>query len=37
MKIFSGSANPEFTLKVANHLNSSLADVEVGKFADGEG
>ena len=36
MKIFSGSANPEFSLKVARQLDKTLADVEIGKFADGE-
>lgn len=36
MKIFSGSANPEFSLKVVKHLNKSLSNVEVGRFADGE-
>ena len=36
MKIFSGSANPDFSEKVAKNLNLSLAEVEIGKFADGE-
>ena len=36
MKLFSGSANPDFSLKVSKHLNLPLADVEIGKFADGE-
>ena len=26
----------DFSLKVSNHLNLPLADVEIGKFADGE-
>ena len=36
MKIFSGSANPDFSLKVSQHLGLPLSDVDIGKFADGE-
>ena len=36
MKIFSGTSNLDFSLKVANHLNKELAKVKISKFADGE-
>lgn len=36
MKIFSGSANLDFSKKVAQHLSLPLATVDIGKFADGE-
>jgi ribose-phosphate pyrophosphokinase len=36
MKIFSGTSNIDFSLKVANHLNLNLAKVKIGRFADGE-
>ena len=36
MKIFSGTANPEFAEKVVKHLDTKLSDVQIGRFADGE-
>jgi ribose-phosphate pyrophosphokinase len=36
MKIFSGTSNLDFSLKVANHLNKELAKVNISRFADGE-
>ncbi len=36
IKVFTGSANPEFAKKVANHLNIPLGDCEISRFADGE-
>ena len=36
MKIFSGTANYDFSLKVANYLNKELSNVKINKFADGE-
>ena len=36
MKVFSGTANPEFSKLVAKHLDLNLSDVKIGKFADGE-
>lgn len=36
MKIFTGNANPGFAKKVADHLNVSLGNCEVSRFADGE-
>ena len=35
-KIVTGTANPEFAKKVANHLGVELAEVEVNRFSDGE-
>ena len=36
MKIFSGTANRDFSLKVADYLNLKLAKVKINRFADGE-
>ena len=36
MKIFSGTANRDFSLKVADYLNVNLAKVKINRFADGE-
>ena len=36
MKIFSGTANLDFSQKVANHLSIKLSKVKIGRFADGE-
>lgn len=36
MKIFSGTANPEFAKSVANHLGKTLENVNINRFADGE-
>lgn len=36
MKIFSGTANPSFSKKVAEVLDKKLSDVSISKFADGE-
>ena len=36
MKIFSGTSNMDFSLKVANHLNLDLAKAKICRFADGE-
>ena len=36
MKIFSGTANPSFSEKVAEVLDKKLSDVSISKFADGE-
>ncbi|MEA1915277.1 MAG: ribose-phosphate pyrophosphokinase [Campylobacterota bacterium] len=35
-KIVSGTANPEFAKKVADHLGTQLAEVTVNRFSDGE-
>jgi ribose-phosphate pyrophosphokinase len=35
-KLVSGSANPEFAKKVAEHLGTQLAEVKVNRFSDGE-
>jgi len=35
-KLVSGSANPEFAKKVAQHLGTQLAEVKVNRFSDGE-
>ena len=36
MKIFSGTSNLDFSLKVAKHLNKNLSAVNISRFADGE-
>ena len=36
MKIISGSANKDFSEKIAKHLDKSLVNVKINKFADGE-
>lgn len=36
MKIFSGSSNPEFAKCIASELNTSLGDLQISRFADGE-
>ncbi len=36
MMIFSGNANPDLSLKTANHLNMPLGKSTVGRFSDGE-
>lgn len=36
MKIFSGSANPELTEKIARYLKVPMGRVEIGHFPDGE-
>lgn len=36
MKIFSGSSNPEFAKSIASYLNSTLAQLQISHFADGE-
>lgn len=36
MKIFSGSSNRDFSLKVATRLNRNLSKINISKFADGE-
>ena len=36
MKIFSGTSNLDFSLKVAKHLNKDLSAVNISRFADGE-
>ena len=36
MKIFSGTANLDFSQKVANHLSIKLSKVKIGRFVDGE-
>ena len=36
MKIFSGTGNPEFAKRVAQHLEKPLANVNISRFADGE-
>ena len=36
MKIFSGTANLDFSQKVANRLSIKLSKVKIGRFADGE-
>ena len=36
MKIFSGTANLDFSQKVANHLSIKISNVKIGRFADGE-
>lgn len=35
-KLFTGNSNPNFAKKVADHLNSPLADCAISRFADGE-
>jgi ribose-phosphate pyrophosphokinase len=35
-KLISGTANPEFSKKVADYLGKELADVTVNRFSDGE-
>lgn len=36
MVIFSGNANPELAVEIANLLNQRLGDITVARFADGE-
>lgn len=36
MKLFAGNATPELARKVANRLYTSLGDIQVGRFSDGE-
>ncbi|XRX43231.1 MAG: ribose-phosphate pyrophosphokinase [Buchnera aphidicola (Tetraneura sorini)] len=36
MKLFSGNATPNLAKKVAQQLNTSLGNAEVGRFSDGE-
>jgi len=36
MKIFSGNANKQLALKVADYIGTRLSDCEIGRFADGE-
>lgn len=36
MKIFSGTANLDFSQLVAKKLDINLSDIQIGKFADGE-
>jgi ribose-phosphate pyrophosphokinase len=35
-KLFSGSANPEFSNKVATYLSVKLGDIQLNRFSDGE-
>ncbi len=34
--LISGTANPDLSEKIARYLNTSLCDVEIGRFSDGE-
>ena len=36
MKLFSGSTNTDFSIKVSRHLGIELSDLQVSKFSDGE-
>lgn len=36
LKIFSGNANPELAIQVANHLNLKLSPLTIKNFSDGE-
>ena len=36
MALFSGSVNPELADEIAKHLNASLGNVKLEKFANGE-
>ena len=36
MKIFSGSAHPDFANKICKHLDTELGDMDCNRFADGE-
>ena len=36
MKLFSGTANPGLSQKIAHHLNKKLSDINISNFADGE-
>ncbi|HET9678602.1 MAG TPA: ribose-phosphate pyrophosphokinase [Buchnera sp. (in: enterobacteria)] len=36
MKLFSGNATPNLAKKIAQQLNTSLGNAEVGRFSDGE-
>lgn len=36
MKLFAGNATPELAKKVANRLYTTLGDIQVGRFSDGE-
>ena len=35
-KVFSGTANPEFSKKVAKYLSLPLSEAEIKRFSDGE-
>lgn len=36
MKLFSGSSNPDFSIRVSKHLGIELSDMRVSTFSDGE-
>ena len=36
MKLFSGSSNPDFSIRVSKHLGIELSDISISKFSDGE-
>ena len=36
MKLFAGNATPELAKRIANRLYTSLGDIVVGRFSDGE-
>lgn len=36
MRIFTGNANPELARKIAGHLNTSLGEIDITRFPDGE-
>lgn len=36
MKLFSGSSNTDFSIRVSKHLGIELSDIQVSKFSDGE-
>ncbi len=36
LKIFTGNANPELALEIADYLGITLGNIKVGRFSDGE-